>query len=203
MVEGESRVRQLLPGSLHVAAKALSQPPPATSAAAVVWLICMKRDLALVTYSSSDESEKDSSPQPPKKRYFSTCSIIRLQIDPLNRKLPVLSSTLIGHAHVDDPSLHQGRIRSVPHVDGQYATHIYASVVLDRGSALFKLLAKILSSATNMVPTLHDFWSSPKNCEPELHISLSRPIFLRSHQREDLKRAVKHIADKNAPYFSV
>ncbi|KAJ7465307.1 hypothetical protein FB451DRAFT_434146 [Mycena latifolia] len=143
----------------------------------------MKRDLALVAYSSSDESESDSSRQPAKKR-----------------KLPVLSVTLVGPTHVDDPSLHQGRIRATPHVDGQYATHIYASVALDHSSTLFKLLCRIIASAKIMVPTLHDFWSSSKDCEPELHISLSRPIFLRSHQREDMKRAVRSIAEKNSPF---
>ncbi|KAJ7081385.1 hypothetical protein B0H15DRAFT_854980 [Mycena belliarum] len=144
----------------------------------------MKGELALVSYSSSDESEVDSSSQPPAKK----------------RKLPALSATLSGPVHVDDPSLHQGRIRSTPHVDGQYATHIYASVPLERGSALFKLLRSIIASARTTVPALHDFWSSPKDLEPELHISLSRPIFLRSHQREDMKRAVRSIAAKSAPF---
>ncbi|KAJ7505566.1 hypothetical protein B0H11DRAFT_429103 [Mycena galericulata] len=142
----------------------------------------MKRDCALVAYSSSEES--DSASQPAKKR-----------------KLPALSSTWLGPAHVDDPSLHQGRRRTMPHVEGQYATHIYASVALDRGSALFKLLCKIIASTKNMVPTLHDFWSSPnEHIEPELHISLSRPVYLRSHQREDMKRAVKALAEKTAPF---
>ncbi|KAJ7725354.1 hypothetical protein B0H16DRAFT_1665869 [Mycena metata] len=144
----------------------------------------MKRDLALVAYSSSEESESEqSSSQPPKKR-----------------KLPVLSSTLVAPQHVDDPALHQGRTRTTPHVDGQYATHIYASVALDRGSTLFKLLCKIISSAKKMTPTLHDFWSSLKDSQPELHISLSRPLYLRSHQREDMKRAVKRVAEKTLPF---
>ncbi|KAJ7718120.1 hypothetical protein DFH07DRAFT_336428 [Mycena maculata] len=144
----------------------------------------MKRDSALVAYSSSDESETERVIRPAKKR-----------------KLPVLSSTLVGPAHVDDPSLHQGRIRTIPHVDGQYATHIYASVTLERGSPLFKLLCQIVASAKSMAPTLHDFWSSPKDTpQPELHISLSRPIYLRSHQREDMKRAVKRLAEKTSPF---
>ncbi|KAJ6584660.1 U6 snRNA phosphodiesterase Usb1 [Mycena capillaripes] len=143
----------------------------------------MKRDLALVAYSSSEESESDSSNPPPKKR-----------------KLPVLSTSLAPPEHFDNPSLHQGRTRTIPHIDGQYATHIYASVPLDRGSTLFKLLCKILTSAKTMVPTLDDFWSSLEDSKPELHISLSRPIYLRSHQREDMKRAVKRIAENTPPF---
>ncbi|KAF7365454.1 U6 snRNA phosphodiesterase [Mycena venus] len=143
----------------------------------------MKRDSALVAYSSSDESESDSLTPPPKKR-----------------KLPVLSATLVGPLHVDDPSLHQGRTRTTPHIDGQFAAHIYISVPLDRDSTLFKLLCKILESAKTMTPTLHNFWSASKDNEPELHISLSRPIYLRAHQREDLKRTVKLIAEKTRPF---
>ncbi|KAJ6511985.1 U6 snRNA phosphodiesterase Usb1 [Mycena vitilis] len=143
----------------------------------------MKRDVALVAYSSSEESESDTQiPPPPKKR-----------------KLPAISTTLIPPGHVDDPSLHQGRIRTIPHVDGQYATHIYASVPLARGSTFFKLLCKILASAKSTVPTLHDFWSSSES-KTQLHISMSRPIFLRSHQREDMKLAVKRVAEKTLPF---
>ena len=40
-----------------------------------------------------------------------------------------------------------------------------------------------------------------KGCgERELHISLSRPTYLRAHQREDLKRAIKAVAKAHAPY---
>ncbi|KAJ7246419.1 U6 snRNA phosphodiesterase Usb1 [Mycena rebaudengoi] len=129
----------------------------------------MKRDSALVTYSSSDESETDCADPPAKKR-----------------KLPLLSPTLLAPAHVDDPALHQGRLRTTPHVDGQFSAHIY-------------LLRSVIASAKNMVPALHDFWVS-SDSEPELHISLSRPIYLRAHQREDIKRTVKHIAETNPPF---
>ncbi|KAF9013362.1 hypothetical protein BDQ17DRAFT_1321214 [Cyathus striatus] len=48
-----------------------------------------------------------------------------------------------------------------------------------------------------MVPTLHEHWLVDNSLHIELHVSLSRPIFLRAHQREELKRAVKHISRKN------
>lgn len=38
--------------------------------------------------------------------------------------------------------------------------------------------------------------------EMEFHVSLSRPVFLRAHQREDLKRAVKAVANTHAPYVT-
>jgi hypothetical protein len=161
----------------------------------------MKRDSALVTYSSSDESETDCADPPAKKRsaftYYSYPQTNE-SLHILNRKLPLLSPTLLAPAHVDDPALHQGRLRTTPHVDDQFSAHIYVSLALDRDSALFKLLRSVIASAKNMVPALHDFWVS-SDSEPELHISLSRPIYLRTHQREDIKRTVKHIAETNPP----
>jgi len=50
-------------------------------------------------------------------------------------------------------------------------------------------------------PRLREIWPDPNGCQrPELHISLSRPIFLRAHQREELKRSVKNIAKAQKPF---
>jgi U6 snRNA phosphodiesterase len=148
----------------------------------------MKRtSAALVSYSSSegednsaDEDENTTSPPPVKKR-----------------KLPTLSSNLVVPVPVDDPTKHQGRIRSTPHVEGQWATHVYINIPLSRQSPFWSLLQNVVSDAKSRVPALHDFWSQDiSGSQPELHVSLTRPIFLRSHQREDLKRALKLIASQ-------
>lgn len=97
---------------------------------------------------------------------------------------------------VDNPALHQGRIRTTPHVDGQFAAHVYVSLILSRRSQLYKIIQDILCDAKQVVPSLRDIWPSEGPKRHELHVSLSRPIFLRAHQREDLKRAVKNIAQK-------
>lgn len=49
------------------------------------------------------------------------------------------------------------------------------------------------------IPALHDFWSQDTNKTPELHVSLSRPIFLRAYQRDELKRTVKALASTSSP----
>ncbi|KAF8902151.1 U6 snRNA phosphodiesterase Usb1 [Mucidula mucida] len=138
-----------------------------------------KRGASLVEYSSSD-SDDDSDSRP--KR----------------RKLPTLSSSLIVPVPVDNPALHQGRVRTTPHVDGQWASHVYVALKLSRRSSLYTLLSEVIDTARCDVPTLHGFWVAEK--EAELHVSLSRPIFLRAHQREDLKCAVKGLANKTAPF---
>ena len=127
-----------------------------------------------------------------------------------------MSATIVGPDHVDDPALHQGRIRSTPHVEGQFAAHVYVSLNLGRHSPmsrLYKVVQAVLRDAKQEVPALRDIWTTKSSGvvnastekeakdEPkrELHISLSRPIFLRAHQREDLKRAVKKVAKSSKP----
>ncbi|PBK67775.1 hypothetical protein ARMSODRAFT_988898 [Armillaria solidipes] len=138
----------------------------------------MKRGFSstsLVEYSSSEDEDNEEKPV---KR----------------KKLPTLSASLVVAAPIDNPSLHQGRKRNTPHVDGQWAAHVYISLGLNRKSAMFSLLSEAIQSAKDEIPTLNDFWSKDGSVGPELHVSLSRPIYLRAYQREDLKRAVKSLA---------
>ncbi|KAF8967106.1 hypothetical protein BDZ97DRAFT_1903514 [Flammula alnicola] len=155
----------------------------------------MKRPaLTLVSYSSSDDesaayepsTEEEPVQQPPPKK----------------KKLPPISSSIVAPGPMDNPTLHQGRIRTTPHVEGQFAAHVYVSLALPRQSVLHKVVRDILRDAKKAIPTLHDIWSYKEgSMRPELHISLSRPIFLRAHQREDLKRAVKNIAKKHRAFI--
>ncbi|KAI5835258.1 hypothetical protein K523DRAFT_291933 [Schizophyllum commune Tattone D] len=180
----------------------------------------MKRKLAaLVDYAGSDDNSSDSSsdekPHTKKKNRTSSTHEPSSSTSPPSatqptsrpRKLPSLAPSITGPVHVDNPALHQGRIRSVPHVDGQWACHVYVPVTLKPRSALRDVLEAVIQSAkvgvqdymglpaleTAKMSAFHTFWDA-ETPRPELHISLSRPIFLRGHQREDLKRAVKRVA---------
>ncbi|KAF8552765.1 hypothetical protein OG21DRAFT_1340032 [Imleria badia] len=142
----------------------------------------MKRSsVGLVEYASSEE-ETPANEQPTQKK----------------RKLPALSASLTVPTPVDDPALHQGRARTVPHVEGQYSTYIYVPLVLHHEDALYTLVEDALTLASTDVPTLHTIGRQERG--RELHISLSRPLFLRAHQREDFKRAVKQVASSIAPF---
>jgi len=62
---------------------------------------------------------------------------------------------------------------------------------------LHKLLHRLLKAACDEVPELYPFLGNTNTLsesKEELHISLSRPIFLRAHQREELRKAVKEVA---------
>lgn len=113
----------------------------------------------------------------------------------VRRRLPPLSSKLAAAIPTDDPSLHQGRVRSSPHVDGRWACHVYVPVASETGGQLGEILSSAFDTAKTKVPTLY-----PTGLEDgrwELHISLSRPTFLWTHQREEFKNAVRCAAASN------
>ncbi|RDX46438.1 hypothetical protein OH76DRAFT_1528851 [Lentinus brumalis] len=155
----------------------------------------MKR--LLVEYSSSDEE--------------APLSATPLELDnfppPKRRQLPPLSTHLLPQAPVDNPALHQGRQRTTPHVEGQFAAHVYIPVTVSKKSRLFGLLSRIFSAAQESVPILHPIGFTKADADAaregpstsddghvELHISLTRPTYLRAHQHEEFRRAVQAIA---------
>ena len=87
----------------------------------------------------------------------------------------------------DDPTLHAGRTRQVPHVVGNWPTHVYLEwypsqselAVLDRviqtaGSA---------SASIAITSNLQSFLRSELAVQLPLHISLSAPLFLRTEHK--------------------
>ncbi|KAG1879229.1 hypothetical protein F4604DRAFT_1753749 [Suillus subluteus] len=156
----------------------------------------MKRtSRALVAYSSSEDEAVVDAPEKKKK------------------KLPSLASSFIVPVPVDDPALHQGRVRATPHVEGQYAAYVYIPLVLHPGTALYSLVDEVLNVTKEMVPAAHvigEIVSCSRNSGGlavnnsrrvrELHLSLTRPIFLRAHQREEFKQAIKLIASRRTPF---
>ncbi|KAG1743237.1 uncharacterized protein EDB91DRAFT_236691 [Suillus paluster] len=150
---------------------------------------------ALVAYSSSEDEAPTNAPERKKKL------------------LPSLASSLIVPVPVDDPSLHQGRIRATPHVEGQYAAYVYIPLVVQPKTALYSLVEEVLDVTKEMVPAAHaigEIVSCSRNSggvvvgssrrARELHLSLTRPIFLRAHQREEFKQAIKLIASRQTPF---
>lgn len=137
---------------------------------------------SLVHYYSSDEETE--APVPPTKR----------------RKLPQLSSLLSPSTPVDDPAQHDGRMRTIPFVEGQWAAYVYVPVSVHPKSPLSRLMGDIMGSASTAVPTLRAVGAVASNRQVDLHISLSRPIYIRAHQRDELKRSVKAIAEAHHTY---
>ncbi|THH05501.1 hypothetical protein EW145_g4749 [Phellinidium pouzarii] len=146
----------------------------------------MKRSITLVSYESSDE---DAEPLP-------RCDNARL---PRKKKLPRVASSLTIPTPKPDPALHQGRVRTIPHVDGQFAAFAYIPLIIEENSKLYKLLEETVHLAKIIEPALKCDWLDSGRRSLELHISLTRPIYLRHHQRDELKRAVKAAARSHNP----
>uniref|UniRef100_A0A0W0G084 U6 snRNA phosphodiesterase 1 n=1 Tax=Moniliophthora roreri TaxID=221103 RepID=A0A0W0G084_MONRR len=72
---------------------------------------------------------------------------------------------------------------------------------MSKGNGLFTSMFLSLSNgartSANSFAKLLRLQRKAKNFE--LHISLSRPVFVRGHQREEIKRCVRQIAQSNSP----
>ncbi|GAA5906061.1 HVSL domain-containing protein [Sporobolomyces salmoneus] len=126
-----------------------------------------------------------SSNEPPKKK----------------RKLPSLDDTFSDQPRAtDSPALHEGRKRVQPHVAGQWAAHVYVDLVLD------PTLRRVVGNAIEHVKTsppsekgyIHSYFNSEGDPGEEerssLHVSLSRPLYLQTNQKADLRTAVAKVA---------
>jgi hypothetical protein len=153
---------------------------------------------AIVDYgSSSDDDAAKSIPLPKKKSGFPTSPAV-VELIWICRKLPALSTTLVVPVPVENPVLHQGRTRTVPHVDGNWAAHIYLSIIIDSSHTMCTLLESTIAEAQRSVPALQSLIPGQDNNKHrlEFHISLSRPVFIRAHQKEMLRRAVRKLAQR-------
>ena len=159
-------------------------------------------NMSLVTYSSS---EADESPcQARKKRKRSPPSqvppstrISASALPPLPSSFTTLYATPVRAFPGDDPALHAGRTRSVPHVPGQWITHIYVewapsptqAALLERAIARTNAPAGTAGAlhapdCSGVSGKVHSFLRSELGAPAPLHISLSRTLPLVSSQRE-------------------
>ncbi|KAF9505915.1 hypothetical protein BS47DRAFT_1378202 [Hydnum rufescens UP504] len=166
----------------------------------------MKRSLIVQDYGSSSEDSEDGNAQTKRSNIGAPAK--------KQKVLPSLSPELTSPMPSSDPAAHQGRIRAHPHVEGQWATHIYLPVhfpmdalIRDAREVVPELHSLIEggdngtdSTSNNTTPTASSTTSVNTKLELELHISLSRPVFLRAHQREEMRRAVKRLASTTGAY---
>ncbi|KAI9374407.1 U6 snRNA phosphodiesterase Usb1 [Aspergillus egyptiacus] len=144
--------------------------------------------MALVQYSDSEsDAEQEAPPRKISKIRQDTQS--RRQTSPLP-PLPATfhdlyaSSTRISVR--DDPSLHGGRKRVIPHVEGNWPTHIYIEWYPSKKE--LEILGDIITQAEDILhgerTKLHSLLHSDLGAQLPLHISLSRPVVLRTEERQ-------------------
>ncbi|RCI13056.1 hypothetical protein L249_0693, partial [Ophiocordyceps polyrhachis-furcata BCC 54312] len=145
--------------------------------------------MALVDYSSSEStsSESGNARQPPSKRTKSDgpASSTAPDMPPLPAAFHDLYASTVRYSVVDDPSLHQGRKRQNPHVPGCWPSHVYVEwhPTQEQHDTLDQLLDKV-EAVVGQGVKLHRFLSSDLGVPLPLHISLSRPLSLRTANKD-------------------
>ncbi|KAE8322799.1 U6 snRNA phosphodiesterase Usb1 [Aspergillus sergii] len=165
--------------------------------------------MALVQYSDSeseeDTSHSESSPRPAKRpRQESTASPVS-SLPPLPKTFHDLYASSTRISVKDDPSLHGGRKRAIPHVEGNWPTHIYLEWYPSKGelSTLSNVIAQIEGKLRKSKVELNSLLRSDLGAQLPLHISLSRPVVLRTEQRQSFLDTFKSaIEDSNIRAFN-
>lgn len=162
-------------------------------------------DMALVDYSSSSSGDSIDDEPPAKRRGDSPDSGSNDRDAPAKdaaSDMPPLPSTFhdlyastVRQSVTDDPSLHQGRKRLIPHVPGNWPSHVYVECKLihlpspdpklscpghptnAQHAMLTRLLRDVEKELHHELP-LYSFLTSDLGAPLPLHISLSRPMSL-------------------------
>ncbi|KAF4925952.1 U6 snRNA phosphodiesterase [Colletotrichum viniferum] len=152
--------------------------------------------MALVDYSSSDSASEPGSP-PPKRRKAAdggpegpvaskhnkttgTASSAsqpegNSALPPLPEEFHDLYASTVRTSTADDPTLHQGRKRAIPHIVGHWPSHVYIE----------SKIAPLLKSQK-----LQPLLTSDLNAPLPLHVSLTRPLSLTTAQKDDFLSAL-------------
>ncbi|KAF5001933.1 hypothetical protein FGRMN_674 [Fusarium graminum] len=175
--------------------------------------------MALVDYSSSD-SESGSDSHRVKRRKGSDGIAAHSQtpdgdahsvnrdaesMPPLPDTFHDLYASTVRQSVVDDPSLHHGRKRQVPHVAGNWPSHIYTEwhpSVVQHG-LLTSLMADIEKEVSSTIK-LHNFLTSDLGSPLPLHISLSRPLSLTTGIKDEFfDKITESFSNSGVPPFVV
>ncbi|KAK4987261.1 poly(U)-specific 3'-to-5' RNA exonuclease [Elasticomyces elasticus] len=167
--------------------------------------------MTLVTYSDSD----DEHVHPLKKRKTSNATTINA-LPPLPSTFHDLYSSTARVSTSDDPSLHGGRRRVVPHVEGNWPTHVYFE--WHPSQTEHKLLSSLLSTVQAQAEAsdphvtghpaatqkVHSLLQSELGVPSPLHVSLSRPLVFRTETKDTfLERVTAAIARADVRPFAV
>ncbi|KAF6829758.1 hypothetical protein CPLU01_07716 [Colletotrichum plurivorum] len=152
--------------------------------------------MALVDYFSSDSASETD--QPPAKRRKPAGAVAETKaggnaasqdgdsaLPPLPAEFHDLYASTVRTSTADDPTLHQGRKRSTPHVVGHWPSHVYIEwhPTASQHALLCTFVAKIASLLGSK--KLNALLTSELHTPLPLHVSLSRPLSLTTAQKDD------------------
>jgi U6 snRNA phosphodiesterase len=171
------------------------------------------RPMPLVSYSSSSES--DSQPTVRKRKRIQTApqasGVSSAALPPLPSSFHDLYATAVRPSASDDPSLHGGRKRTIPHIEGNWPTHVYIECTLhspaylvlrnspaigrptSRQTADLSALVSALNASNGLSDTNepHSLLQTPLGAPAPLHISLSRALSIPTASRAPFEDKVR------------
>jgi U6 snRNA phosphodiesterase len=134
--------------------------------------------------------------------------LVSSQLPPLPSSFHDLYASTVRTATADLPSLHQGRRRVIPHKDGNWPSHIYIEwrPSPSQHQLLQSLLATLARELGHLLTGhgLTSFLTSELGAPLPLHVSLSRPFVLQTHDKDVfLDRLIRNIARCSVPAFAL
>ncbi|KAF3905588.1 hypothetical protein AA313_de0208548 [Arthrobotrys entomopaga] len=155
-----------------------------------------KPSLGLVDYSDSDDDQvhasssstdaKEELPSPSITKPQASNSISSGSLPPLPSKFHDLYATAPRLTKEDDSSAHGGRHRAIPHVEGNWPTHIYFEYATRGAITNYEQFHKDEGAFK-----LESFLYSDLKTQLPLHISMSRPIVLRTEERDNFMTSLE------------
>ncbi|KAA8642304.1 hypothetical protein EYZ11_002892 [Aspergillus tanneri] len=161
--------------------------------------------MALVQYSDS-ESDEESAQRPTKKLRKENIATPVTSLPPLPKTFHDLYASSTRVSVADDPSLHGGRKRVIPHVEGNWPTHIYLEWFPSKEelATLGDILTQCEDKLKRSNIDIRSLLRSDLGVQLPLHISLSRPVVLRTEQKVPFMETF-HTAlqESNIPAFDI
>ncbi|KAF2163997.1 hypothetical protein M409DRAFT_68223 [Zasmidium cellare ATCC 36951] len=156
--------------------------------------------MALVDYSDSDSDDSnhpDSSLPPAKKRRVSGSDP---KLPPLPPAFRDLYSSAVRTSTQDDPSLHGGRKRVTPHVAGNWPAHVYLEWNPEEEDyKLLRLAVRDVQHALeNGLENVHSLLQNDLGVQLPLHVSLSRPLSLKTEQKNTFLNRLRAVTAETA-----